>query len=124
MSRTIIASQYCKNELSMGIGVSRTVYIKREYKDREVTWAQQPNQLGPLPAAGVLTGLQSSNWKQRLISMEEMQQQVQDMKENLDGITSFLIQGMAFLPGWSEKNFQACIQAVLQTQSKLPCVLH
>ena len=57
-------------------------------------------------SAGVLGGLQSSNWKQRLTSMEEVQQQVQDMKENLEGVNSVLIQGMSFLPGWSEKNFQ------------------
>lgn len=38
--------------------------------------------------------------------MEEVQQQVQDMKENLEGVNSVLIQGMSFLPGWSEKNFQ------------------
>lgn len=56
--------------------------------------------------AGILNGLQSSNWKERLTSMEALQQQVQDRKENLEGTNSILIQGMSYLPGWSEKNFQ------------------
>ena len=71
-----------------------------EYSPHEKAFEHQPC------PAGVLNGLQSSNWKQRLTSMEEVQQQVQDMKENLEGINSVLIQGMSFLPGWSEKNFQ------------------
>ena len=56
--------------------------------------------------ADVMNKLRNSNWKERLNSMEAVQQQVQDMKENLEGITSVLIQGVSFLPGWSEKNFQ------------------
>lgn len=59
-----------------------------------------------MTAAGILTGLQSSNWKERLTSMEALQQQIQDRKENLEGTNSILIQGMSYLPGWSEKNFQ------------------
>ena len=61
-------------------------------------------------AAGVLHGLQSSNWKERLTSMEALQQQVQDRKENLENTNSILIQGMSFVPGWSEKNFQVIKQ--------------
>jgi hypothetical protein len=38
--------------------------------------------------------------------MEALQQQVQDRKENLEGTNSILIQGMSYVPGWSEKNFQ------------------
>ena len=56
--------------------------------------------------AGILNGLQSSNWKERLTSMEALQQQVQDRKENLEGTNSVLIQGLSYLPGWNEKNFQ------------------
>lgn len=59
-----------------------------------------------LTYADVMNKLRNSNWKERLNSMEAVQQQVQDMKENLEGITSVLIQGVSFLPGWSEKNFQ------------------
>lgn len=55
---------------------------------------------------GILNGLQSSNWKERLTSMEALQQQVQDRKENLEGTNSVLIQGLSYLPGWNEKNFQ------------------
>ena len=60
----------------------------------------------PLHLAGILHGLQSSNWKERLTSMERLQQQVQDRKENLEGTNSILNQGMSYLPGWTEKNFQ------------------
>ena len=38
--------------------------------------------------------------------MEALQQQVQDRKENLEGTNSVLIQGLSYLPGWNEKNFQ------------------
>ena len=38
--------------------------------------------------------------------MEMLQQQVQDRKENLEGTNSILIQGLSYLPGWTEKNFQ------------------
>ena len=64
-------------------------------------------------AAGVLHGLQSSNWKERLTSMEALQQQVRDQKENLEGANSILIQGMSFVPGWTEKNFQVVKQTLL-----------
>ena len=64
--------------------------------------------------AGILHGLQSSNWKERLTSMEALQQQVQDRKENLEGTNSILIQGMSHVPGWSEKNFQV-------TNTNSPC---
>ena len=62
--------------------------------------------MSPLWYAGILNGLQSSNWKERLTSMETLQQQVQDRKENLEGTNSVLIQGLSYLPGWNEKNFQ------------------
>lgn len=74
-----------------------------------------------LSCAGVLNGLQSSNWKQRLTSMEEVQQQVQDMKENLEGVNSVLIQGMSFLPGWSEKNFQVILQRICRVWQLVRC---
>ncbi|KAL0028272.1 hypothetical protein WJX79_006476 [Trebouxia sp. C0005] len=71
---------------------------------------------------GILHGLQSSNWKERLTSMEALQQQVQDRKENLEGTNSILIQGMSYVPGWSEKNFQVLAKvfeliALLATES-------
>ncbi|KAL0039701.1 hypothetical protein WJX77_005628 [Trebouxia sp. C0004] len=71
---------------------------------------------------GILHGLQSSNWKERLTSMEALQQQVQDRKENLEGTNSILIQGMSYVPGWSEKNFQVLgkvfeLIALLATES-------
>ena len=56
--------------------------------------------------AGVLEGLQSANWKERLTSMERLLEQVHAMKENLNGSASALVQSMSYLPGWSEKNFQ------------------
>ena len=76
-------------------------------------------------AAGILTGLQSSNWKERLTSMEALQQQIQDRKENLEGTNSILIQGMSYLPGWSEKNFQVTqtIQHLHVTSCTVCCVV-
>ena len=56
--------------------------------------------------AGVLEGLQSANWKERLTSMERLLEQVHATKENLNGSASALVQSMSYLPGWSEKNFQ------------------
>ena len=38
--------------------------------------------------------------------MEALQQQVEDLKENMEGSNSVLIQGLSYLPGWNEKNFQ------------------
>ena len=56
--------------------------------------------------AGVLEGLQSANWKERLTGMERLLEQVHATKENLNGSASALVQSMSYLPGWSEKNFQ------------------
>ena len=80
--------------------------------------------------AGILNGLQSSNWKERLTSMETLQQQVQDRKENLEGTNSVLIQGLSYLPGWGEKNFQVSnyiLAAAACWQSNFPsdlCASH
>ena len=50
--------------------------------------------------ADIVARLKSSNWKDRLAAMEDLQQRVQDMKENLDA--SMLIQvqrhGSNFVP--------------------------
>lgn len=64
--------------------------------------------LGVLFGDEILTGLQSVQWKERLSAMETILNRVPEMKENLDSHVSGLIQAMAFLPGWSEKNFQVC----------------
>ena len=52
--------------------------------------------------------LKSSHWKDRLTSMDSLLEQVSgDMRgPALDSHTSAIIQGLAFLPGWSENNFQ------------------
>ncbi|KAL3133794.1 hypothetical protein ABBQ32_008271 [Trebouxia sp. C0010 RCD-2024] len=68
--------------------------------------AEAEEKLLGLFGEGVLNGLQSSNWKERLTTMEALQQQVQDRKENLEGTSSVLIQALSYLPGWNEKNFQ------------------
>lgn len=60
--------------------------------------------------------------------MEALQQQVQDRKENLEGTNSVLIQGLSYLPGWNEKNFQVWMPsnsilaaAACDERQLLPC---
>ena len=53
--------------------------------------------------------------------MEALQQQVQDRKENLEGTNSVLIQGLSYLPGWNEKNFQVS-KYMLAAGSLLICM--
>ena len=52
--------------------------------------------------------LKSSNWKDRLISMDSLLDLVNgEMKGAvLDANTSAIIQGLSYLPSWNEKNFQ------------------
>ena len=59
-----------------------------------------------LRCAEVLSGLQSANWKERLTAIEQVLQQTADAKENLGANTSAMVQAMAYVPGWGEKNFQ------------------
>ncbi len=66
--------------------------------------------------------LKSSNWKDRLTSMESLLEHVNgDLKgPALDANTSAIIQGLSYLPGWNEKNFQVQPQA----NSRLRCYLY
>ena len=50
--------------------------------------------------------LQDAQWKARLTAMEEFMEKVQGMEDVSPEVASFLVQGIAVLPGWSEKNFQ------------------
>jgi hypothetical protein len=55
---------------------------------------------------------QDAQWKARLTSMEEFMEHVKGMEEVPSDVASFLIQGIAVLPGWSEKNFQVSLISV------------
>ena len=65
--------------------------------------------------------LKSSNWKDRLTSMEFLLEHVNgDLKgPAMDANTSAIIQGLSYLPGWNEKNFQVQAQADFHLRRKL-----
>jgi len=52
----------------------------------------------------IVTGLNSSVWKERLSALESMQEKLPSIDLNLYG--TILIQGVSQLPGWTEKIFQ------------------
>ncbi|KAK9814323.1 hypothetical protein WJX72_004049 [[Myrmecia] bisecta] len=73
--------------------------------------SEAEEKLGALFGEGCVAELQSAAWQARLNSMNEILRQAQDMKENLDTNVAVLIQGMSYLPGWAEKNFQVLSKA-------------
>lgn len=52
----------------------------------------------------IVTGLNSSVWKERLAALESMSEKLPSLDCNLHG--TILIQGVSQLPGWTEKIFQ------------------
>ena len=68
---------------------------------------------GSDPPAGLNSNkhLQNAAWKERLASMEAMLEHVKGLDSVSPEAASMLIQGVAYLPGWSEKNFQVCFQS-------------
>ena len=57
--------------------------------------------------------LQHAGWKERLASMESLLASVKGMEDISPATASMLVQGVACLPGWAEKNFQVCCAAPL-----------
>lgn len=70
--------------------------------------AEAEEKLAELFGDEAVVQLKSSNWKDRLTSMDSMLEHVNGAMKGpaMDTNTSAIIQGLAFLPGWSEKNFQ------------------
>ena len=55
---------------------------------------------------GIVAGLQQPGWKERLAAMQELLTAVQGSPDLDDARASMLMQAVAFIPGWNEKNFQ------------------
>ncbi|KAK9818850.1 hypothetical protein WJX81_005118, partial [Elliptochloris bilobata] len=74
--------------------------------------AEAEEQLVALAGEAVVKGLQSAAWKERLAGMEALQQRLAGMAApEQAAAASAVIQGLAYLPGWAEKNFQVLAKA-------------
>lgn len=68
--------------------------------------------------------VQDAQWKTRLSSMEAFTEWVKAQEEVAPETASILVQAIAIVPGWSEKNFQVIASAMLDIQKQYLLMQH